>query len=562
MKANKRYYTCLLIVLILLTACKKSLLQLPNPNSPTPASLKTESGVEAFALGIFEKWIVNIPGDGPTNIWQVAMSIQSTMGDEDFVPFSNFGMRYPGNVNTITLPPPYGNVVHNPSGFNQIGILQSVNTRVAGDQNSIQWEWDVCYFMNAQANLLLQALNDPALLLSGDAATKSGLLKAWAYWWKGYAYSRIGSVYLAGPINNSPANGLTSGTFVDHNALITEANANFDKAAAILGGLTANADYVSTFEAIVPSFNLNTQVITPQMWVRQIHTYEARNFLANHKVAAMTAADWTTVTNLTATGMVQGDYSFMFGQAPGGINDLTTNNGGVSLGFPWHFYSMHSLSAAFAWVSERLIQDYQPGDNRFTKNFGLQPGGPVVNVRSRGIQFGTRYYVIDIENGGTYGTENHVGAVSIGATWEENALMTAEAKIRTGSDIDGGLSLVDQVRASQGASLTNTSGTGLTQAQAIEQLRSERRVGLYLHGVAFYDARRWGITASIANGGGRTNASIVVPGSLLVPPGTTPIPPAKVLPCTIDYDFVDYWDVPQNELDFNAAGPGSAPIKN
>ncbi|MEO7121142.1 MAG: RagB/SusD family nutrient uptake outer membrane protein, partial [Ginsengibacter sp.] len=184
------------------------------------------------------------------------------------------------------------------------------------------------------------------------------------------------------------------------------------------------------------------------------------------------------------------------------------------------------------------------------------PGGPVVNVRNRGIQFGTRWNVVDIENGGTYATDNSIGAISIAGTWEENSLMIAEAKIRTGTDIDGGLALVDAVRSAQGAGLAAVANTGLSQTQAIEELRSERRVSLYLRGVSFYDARRWGVTASVASGGGRANANVLVPGSLIN--STT----ATILPCLIDYNYVDYWDVPQNELDFNAASSMSAPIKN
>jgi starch-binding outer membrane protein, SusD/RagB family len=140
--------------------------------------------------------------------------------------------------------------------------------------------------------------------------------------------------------------------------------------------------------------------------------------------------------------------------------------------------------------------------------------------------------------------------------------MIAEAKVRSGSDIDGGLALVDQVRTSQGSGLAKVSGTGLTQVQAIEQVRSERRVGLYLRGLAWYDARRWGVTTPAAQGGGRANANILVPGTFLIIPPSTVVPPATLLPCFIDYDFVDYWDVPQNELDFNAPATGSAPIKN
>ena len=43
---------------LLLGACKKTILQLPNPNLPTPnGSLVTEGGIDAFAEGIFYKWI-------------------------------------------------------------------------------------------------------------------------------------------------------------------------------------------------------------------------------------------------------------------------------------------------------------------------------------------------------------------------------------------------------------------------------------------------------------------------------------------------------------------------
>ncbi|HZE84620.1 MAG TPA: RagB/SusD family nutrient uptake outer membrane protein [Puia sp.] len=548
----------LFMIVLLLGACKKSLLQLSNPNSPTPqSSLVTEAGINAFAMGEYEKWIVNVPGDGQTNIFDVAFFMESGMGDEDFEPYSNYGGRYPANTNTIILPAPYNNTIHNPSGFDQIGILRSKNSRVAGEQNSVQYEWAVDYFMNAQANLLLSAVDNPALKLTGDAATKKGVLKAWAYYWKGFSYSRLGSMYLSAVVNDNPANGLTDSIYLSHDAMITAANANFDKAVAILGGLSANADYQATFKAIIPSFNNNTTIIDPPMWIRLIHTYEARNFLVNHKVAAMSASDWTNVANLAATGMVPGDHSFVWGMAPGGINDLTTQNNNVNLGFWFHPYALHTVAGGqLTWVSERLIQDFQPNDTRKTKNFGPLTGGPIANVLNRGIMFGTRFGVVEIDSGGSFASQTHKGVVPIGPTWEENTLMIAEAKIRSGSDINGGLALIDQVRTSQGAGLPATANTGLTQALAAEQLRSERRIGLYLRGLAWYDARRWGVNAPLSAGGGRTNANVLVPGTVL---GGGP---NQLLQCTVEYNFVDYWDVPQNELDFNGPASGSAPIKN
>jgi len=31
---------------------------------------------------------------------------------------------------------------------------------------------------------------------------------------------------------------------------------------------------------------------------------------------------------------------------------------------------------------------------------------------------------------------------------------------------------------------------------------------------------------------------------------------------TIEYNFLDYWDVPDNELVYNPPGTGSVPVKN
>ncbi|HXB06144.1 MAG TPA: RagB/SusD family nutrient uptake outer membrane protein, partial [Puia sp.] len=155
-----------------------------------------------------------------------------------------------------------------------------------------------------------------------------------------------------------------------------------------------------------------------------------------------------------------------------------------------------------------------------------------------------------------YATENYsaTATVPIAPTWEETALMIAEVDIYQGS-VDAGLQLIDKVRASQGAGLPVLAGSGITQAAAIAQLHSERRIGLYLHNTSWYDARRWGITTPVSQGGGRTG-NIVVPGTLVGTAGY------QVLPCLIDYSFSDYWDVPQNELDFNPPSGSSAPVKN
>jgi hypothetical protein len=70
---------------------------------------------------------------------------------------------------------------------------------------------------------------------------------------------------------------------------------------------------------------------------------------------------------------------------------------------------------------------------------------------------------------------------------------------------------------------------------------------LAFRGVSFYDARRWGLTEK---GSGRTNAVVL---------DKTGVVNTKA---TIHYNFLDYYDVPDNELAYNPAGSGSAPTKN
>ena len=128
--------------------------------------------------------------------------------------------------------------------------------------------------------------------------------------------------------------------------------------------------------------------------------------------------------------------------------------------------------------------------------------------------------------------------------------MKAEALINTAGSIDAGLALVDAVRTTQGAGLAAVSGTGLTLAQAKEELRRERRVALPFIGLSFYDARRYGIIDPVSAGGGR-NGAVVITGSGAVNTNAT-----------IEYRFLDYWDVPDNELVYNPPASGSAPVKN
>lgn len=529
-----------------LASCKKSDLQLLDPNSPTPAgALATQVGIEEFALGIWNKTYVGV------NLLSHSLVMHSIMGDEQWSSVGNWGWRYVNQVDKITLPAPYNTVVPNVFNTPQLGQLKSLNTLVSANGNATDaliYEWNLGYYTNAQANLLLSAVAANSTI----SATEKAVLQAWAYWWKGYGYARVGSMYLAGVINNS-AEGTTNPTYVSHDAIIAESNANFEKAIALLTPIAAgDATYTSTMKAIMPSYNVTAITITPAMWIRECYTMEARNFLVNHKVATMTATDWNTVKTLAAKGLVQGDQAFVFGMSADGLNDL-------SPGTQQHPYQWDSnnISPGWTFASERWVQDFKTGDVRFTKGVTTL-SAPEVNRSSRGIQFGTRYKFVPIESGGYWSSDKRQGQLQYAGSWEENQLMLAEANINTGT-IDAGLAIIDQVRTANGAGLAAVASTGLNLVQAKEELRKERRIALFLRGLAFYDARRWGITAPASAGGGRANANVMVPNSLI---GTTPASSGTILPCFIDYNYADYWDVPVTEFSYNPPASGSPAIAN
>jgi len=64
-------------------------------------------------------------------------------------------------------------------------------------------------------------------------------------------------------------------------------------------------------------------------------------------------------------------------------------------------------------------------------------------------------------------------------------------------------------------------------------------------GLSFYDARRWGVIDN-----GRTGCTVFDKDGKLW------------TNATIDYGFMDYWDVPDNELAYNPAGAGSSAVIN
>jgi starch-binding outer membrane protein, SusD/RagB family len=514
--------TTLFTLSVAISSCSKDSLNLVNPNQPGESSLQSEEGILRFSLGIYNK-----PG---LNFWWLGLANHDIMGDSYYIPWGNFGWRWVNQTSSITRS--NGTVLTPPQGGEQKIELKARNNRSFGDDNAFRHEWQSMYFINNQANIILA--NVDGITFSGNAETKKKAIKAWAYWWKAYAYSRIGSIYVAGLINSEP--NLATSTFVSSEQILQEANVNFDKALAELNGIADNnADYLSVITRLIPDFTKSGRGgnITPGEFSRQINTYKARNILISKAPAQLTAAELTSITTLCNNGLKASDKMLTIRSA--NENDFVSITGWA----PWR------LLNGWFFVSERLVQDFKPGDLRFTRNIATLTS-PIVSQNGRGFQYGTRYSLRDIGVGGNWASSTvGLAETPVGTTYEENELMLAEAKI-LGNDVAGAVQHINTVRNFLNAGLTDLPGT-LTKEEALEELRKERRIGLFLKNVAFYDARRWGVINAVSQGGGRTKAVVVFAGGVIDS-------------CTINYNYMRYWDVPLNELDFNVPGSGSVPV--
>ncbi|MBS1487279.1 MAG: RagB/SusD family nutrient uptake outer membrane protein [Bacteroidetes bacterium] len=565
------YSLSVLMVALATTSCTEQLEKLQNPNAPTLiGNINNEAGLINLFKGA--TWI-----DG--FVYQMGW-----LGDSYFsLPYSYAELNADvigaqssnQNISNINLPisvtPTGGGPAFFTNSTPQTQLIRTFNTRAftGAGENVTYYQWSGMYTLNNSMNWLLPLI--PTIHFTGNAADKKNTYKAWCYFWKGYAYAAIGSQYCAGLIfdkyktdNNAFT---TNNNYVTQDVVIAQSNLYYDSAAATIQTISntdnasgSPADYYNVLSQLIPAFFQvgQGQVPSGAEWRRTINTMKARNILVNKLapyvngsssatisnalIPAMTAADWAAILTLCdgGNGIQQGDNCFTGRSTT--LNPIYTTLGGTTSAL-----TIGPTESNTFQITERFVQNYKPGDARFTNNFPVEP-----DVWSNGI-FSVRYRVEP--NGlGAPGVVNY-GSFNDGAyqlymvsSYEENALMIAEAKIQTG-DIDGGLAIVDQIRTYQGAGIAAVSGTGLTKDQALGELTRERRVALLFRGVSYYDSRRWGWTYSIASGGGGYNLNYLDDNDV-------------IQTGTFDYSFMDYWDVPADEIVLNPPSGSSAPVKN
>lgn len=535
--------------ILLGAGCSKKELDVQNPNNPTPASAATESGILALGLGaVYQNGFNGITDSKYTNsflgssYWFLAPAYHDLMADVVSAEAAN-------NITNQVSVPDYvilddASKITNTAPAKQ--VVRIDNSRTKTGSNMFYYEWTWMYFLNNACNGVLSAA-ESTTFSGADSVSKRNTVKAWAYFWKGYAYSHIGSIYYAGLIKNDY--GKLSSDYKSSADMITEANANYDKAIAALNAVTSTSVYNTIVAALIPTQCQTGKggILTPAMWIRNINTMKARNLLVNKRLKDMTTADWNSLLTLVNNGVTSTDYVFTGRSASAG-SFLSATSGSVSA-----LTTGNPTSTTYK-ISERLIQEYKTGDKRLSNNF-LQVS-TYLNQKG-GFTFSTRYRLLD--SGGATKTYTAASVTSkvvggyelyLGASYEENELMKAEANIKLGN-IATGLAGVDAVRAYQNAGLAAVSGVVTDPAAAYEELRRERRVALLFRNVALYDARRWGVLDDISAGGGRT-ACVVI----------NPTTGAVSTNATINYNFVDYWDVPDDEIALNPPSGTSAAVKN
>ena len=530
-------------------SCKKQL-DVKNPNSPTPALAANESGIIDLALGSVYTGGFNGVSLGPLNALGDSYFFAAECYHEllaDNISSQNANQNY----NVINLPD-YVILDDGTKLVNQSPHKTNVrinNTRDKRASNALYYEWAYMYDLNNGMNNVLSLA--PSISYGGDAPSRLKTIQAWAYFWKGFAYSRIGSLYYSGIINDNP-NG-TNNKYLLHDAIIAESNRLLNLSASTLASITSTSDYNTELGQLIPAYlqSGNGGVPSVTAFTHNINTLLARNILANKAQSAMTSSDWSAVLALVNAGITSSDPVFITKtNATSPVMSLTGGSTAAE--------TAGSNSSTNFKITERLIQEYYPGDLRLAENFSAQTylnsvGGLLSSTRWKMVSGGNSITPPAGTNLLSFvlGNNTVVGSyqLPIAGSYEENELMKAEALVESGQ-IDLGLASVDNVRKYQGAGLKAVSGTGLTQAQALEQIRRERRVALIFRGTAFYDARRLGIIYDISKGGGRTGAVVLSSSGVLS------------VNATINYDFFDYWDVPADEAVINPPGAGSAPILN
>ena len=455
---NFRIVAPLILILLIAGACKKQL-DVKDPNDPTfSGNVNSESGLAAYAKGGIY-WNGFNYGDGwlGDSYFSLPWGYHELMGD-----VIGGGQGSNNQTTTMGVPdkfqadPADASTVFTNTSPQALGIIRGFNTTAASANanNALYYEWVNMYAMINSCNLTMENL--AGIPLSTD---KASTVKAWCYWWKGFAYAQLGTLYYAGLVVDK-SNTIVN-KYVSQGALIVESNKQLNLAMTTLKAISNQADYTTMLTELIPTQNQVGlgKTLTPTQWISTINTMLARNILLNHlspfvnsnaaatitksTIPVMATADWQSIITLCGQGIKSGDN--VFTGRTSASNSYFSASGGSVAGI-----TAFSNQSTTYKVSERLVQEFKTGDKR-RANFSAANGTFYGDANTNS----TRWTLVDGVTAGLTGIPilgtRQAGKLEIyiGPTYEENQLMLAEADIRTGS-IEAGLSIIDNIRTYQG----------------------------------------------------------------------------------------------------------------
>ena len=172
------------MTLIGFISCKKEL-NVGNPNLPTvDDNVNTESGLISLAIGgVYINGFKNGDDWLGDSYFSLPFGYAELMGDVVGAQASN------QLVSTMSIPEYFilDDGSKTTTGISSTDLLRANNTRAqtGSGYNPTYYQWLNMYAMNTVCNKVLSLVD--GISFSGDATTRINTVKAWCYWWKGYA---------------------------------------------------------------------------------------------------------------------------------------------------------------------------------------------------------------------------------------------------------------------------------------------------------------------------------------------------------------------------------------
>lgn len=120
--------------------------------------------------------------------------------------------------------------------------------------------------------------------------------------------------------------------------------------------------------------------------------------------------------------------------------------------------------------------------------------GVIRNHTGQRVGFGMRKYTAE---GTSVSSRRQVPLNFIVLRYADVLMSKAEAMIETNQDIPGAIALINKIRVGRDDVKITALSTSLSQAEAREKLRKERRIEFYLEGTYWSDIKRWDIGSEL-----------------------------------------------------------------